>query len=414
MRPILIGALVVILSSSAIGQWSKPASDYALESLGSSRVSKFAPEDSAGYLATLWGGGLRTFEHQHPVESLRRRIFVPRLFEKPISVVFQAFRIRTTQTFKVKAPLIVFVPGVFSDSGGITGQMTVKWFSGMGYHVLVVPNPLAADYISAKPKNPFPFPQNEADFVIEATERAIFEWVGSEWVTEVHLVGESLGAMVAAATLARDARLGKKLYTGGASFFWPPLSLSHSVDRIDELINRTQDAYEKECQSLTSDLIFQFRVLRGSILSNPTEQDQRCAPSIVGHFAFKQNLINVAQVLRMTRGQEALTLSEQMELRFHEFVRDYSFSEPMIETSSLVKLSHWLEEAQQLGVHNWRVLSSLDDFINAGRSWDDLKALDASGDRILLLPWGGHIGLSALNEFPRFLRQEFQRPPSPR
>jgi pimeloyl-ACP methyl ester carboxylesterase len=303
--------------------------------------------------------------------------------------------------------LIVFVPGVFSDSGNITGQMTLKWFSEMGYHVLVVPNPLAADYVSAGPRNPYPFPQNEVEFVIEATQRAIFEWIDFEWVTDVHIVGESLGAMVAAATLAQDAQSPRPLFKAGGTFLWPPLSLSHSVNQIDQLINRTQAMYSETCRPMIDNLIFQWRVLQGFVLSNPTELETRCAPSLVGHYAFKQNLINVTQVLRKTRGQVPLSADEQMNLRFADFVRDYSFSEPMIEQSPLVSLVHWLKKSETAP---WRILSSFDDFINSGLSWDAVGDLDPDGSRLVLLPWGGHIGVSALNEFPRFLRQHFKAP----
>jgi hypothetical protein len=397
-RLILISAPLL-----ASGAWRPEALQYASQRYANSPIDPSLSEEERGMVATLWGGGLRVLNPGPEVRALERLVWDPTRFEKPLKVVAKTHLIKTTNRYRVKAPLMVFVPGIFSDSGDISGRMTVKWFSELGYHVLVVPNPLGADFLRAHPKRTAAFPQFEASLIRYLVERAVIEWFGEEYVSTIHISGESLGALIAAATFAEGFK-DTKFSFSDLTLFWPPLSLNQAIHNLDYWISKTGPNYRDHCAPLIENFGFQLRVFFGDFLRSPKPIEKECAPALVTQHGFKANLINTANIMRVESGVPPLNDDASDRLTFADFIGEFMSESAMMEQRAELMLGHWLKLAPN---PNWKLLTSEDDFLNLGM---EEQSFLKDSKRVIRAPWGGHTALTADSGYSTFIRMEFKRP----
>ena len=358
----------LLVSASAVADGWKP------EAIAFARANYTQPpmaDYDAGrdpYIATLWGAASRKARLALAISLYHREIPMPELFDKPVAVEFVQHYGRVLEKdpnnrrnlplvrkFKVKAPLIVFVPGIFADSSDITGQMTIKWFSRMGYHVLIVPNPLGPGYLLAGPHKTEDPSVDQALFVVEATRYAVQKMIGPEWVSSVALAGESLGAAVAAAAYARDSLETNPIFDNGVSLFWPPISLSHSVANMDEGIVGSLDKYEHQCKGLIENFRFRIRVFFAQILSDPTEEERDCAQSLVMQFGYKGDLLRTTRIIETGTDPGASDTDHPLEpvndwerhLTFSTFIKEVApfYKQTLDQQNPKNELAHWLSVA---------------------------------------------------------------------
>ncbi len=396
--------------SSARADWNQNAISFAQQNF--SRYP--GPQSPAnGFIATLWGGAYREALLGGYIPGYSRPMILPRHFAKPLMAhVALSWRKEGPEHFLRKAPLVVFLPGVFSETESITGKLTVRWFGAMGYHVVILPNPWSRAYQTARPLQVKGYPQDEGSAIRAATRFAIDQMIGADHVTRVEVVGESLGAFTAAVAYGLDTASKHPVFSGGGTFFWPPISIASSIATLDQQIAETRSIYEDQCSSLTTSLTFVFRLLRGLILSAPSATDLACAGPLVVQHSFQRNLVDAANsILEFHPNRLALPRLEagwESRMNFTSFIQQLapqykaalSFSRPEN------RLDYWLAMAQANGRREHRVFSSEDDFINARESWRRVRAV--STDRNLIVTsWGGHIGLTSAKQFPIFLGQQF-------
>jgi predicted alpha/beta-fold hydrolase len=398
-RALLLFILWPVLSWSLLAQagWSPKAISYAERNFGTFPGPQRLNPDQRGAIATVWGGGMRAVRFTEDLRSDEQRIKLPGFFKKELRIHLRA------QT--KKAPLIVIVPGVFADSDDPLAHGAMRWFSKMGYHVLILPNCWSRDFAKARPVFKDEYPSGEANVVIETTKWAIKE-IGARNVSDVSLMGESLGALTVSVAYARDSRSRNPIFTGGATMTWPPIKLYAAVTLLDEMMTSTDRLYRSKCHNLIRRLKTKWRILRGKYILDPTEDEIECAPAVVAQYSFRKELIKLAKTIDHV---EHLHKDVPKDLTFRKFIRDYAprYAAALKETDPYGSLHYWLRQTTSAAIRNVRIVTSEDDFLNDRESWNAPGFLDSPQDELIVAHWGGHIGLTDTKAYEGLMKAQF-------
>lgn len=396
---------------TAEAQWNEKALSFGRTGFGQFPGPSGLSVEARGTMAAVWGGGLREMKYGDDLSQDEHRLKMPEFFEKKVRVYL---RPAYSDPFpgrgeprRIKAPLLVFIPGIFGDADQPMAQGMMKMFSDMGYHVLLLPNCWSRDYHSAVPLERTEYPNDEAVAVLALTQWATTV-LGDRYVEGAMVAGESLGALTAAVAYQKDAASGHPVFTLGATLFWPPLKLTSSIDSLDVMISETQSIYDSKCHSLLKKLKTKFRVWRGKFLTSPTRDEIDCAPAVVAHYSFKKELVKLAEkILDVSRVKEKVA-PERM--NFSRFITSYAhrYRAALNSGDPMGYLSYWVEKTPRDQRSKLRVITSVDDFVNKGVSWNEV-ASQLKRDQILTLSWGGHIGATNHKAFKKLLTYQFQR-----
>lgn len=396
---------------TANAQWNSKAFDYGRKGFGGFPGPSGLSEESRGTMAAVWGGGLREMKYGDDLSQDEHRIKMPEFFDKKVRVYLRPaysdpFPGRS-EPRRIKAPLLVFIPGIFGDADQAMAQGMMKMFSDMGYHVLLVPNCWSRDYHSAVPVERTEYPNDEAVGVLALTQWAMTV-LGDRYVEGAMIAGESLGALTAAVAYQKDSQSSRPVFTHGATLMWPPLKLTSSIASLDHMISETQTLYDSKCHSLLKKLKTKFRVWRGKFLTSPTRDEVECAPAVIAHYSFKKELVKLAEkILDVSKVKEKVT-PERM--NFSRFIGYYAnrYRAALDSRDPMGYLSYWIKETDRNQRAKLRVITSSDDFINAGESWSEVSS-QLKRDQLLTLSWGGHIGATNHKAFKKLLTYQFKR-----
>ncbi|HVK60352.1 MAG TPA: alpha/beta hydrolase [Bdellovibrionales bacterium] len=396
---ITLFALLLLFSFTVQAGWKLESIQFANQTFAEFPSQQEMTALERASLATLWSGSLRELKSYHGLESYRANAELPEFFAKDVPVYLYEHR--------SKAPLIVFIPGVFGDSNNGAARAILSWFSRMGYHVLTIPNTWSQSFQKAHFLPRHGYPIDEADAVVALTDWAI-QQIGARRVSEVHIAGESLGAFSAAVTYARDSQSSQPLFTGGATLLWPPISLVGGIAVLDNMITTTKAEYESQCRAHYKKISSKIRVLRGKVLSAPTSQDIHCATGAIAQEAFKVGLDKLARSVASIRGFAAVYTRD---LDFNRFINSYTprYASALDQNDEASKLDFWLANTESAQRSNIRILTSQDDFLNTNENWIDSLATGLGEDQVIFTGWGGHIGLTNTTGFKKLLQKEFAR-----
>jgi predicted alpha/beta-fold hydrolase len=133
------------------------------------------------------------------------------------------------------APLAIVISGTGSDGNTAKIQVLRGALYGAGYHVLTMPSPTFPDFIAAASSTGVAgdFMQDAHD-LYAAMQAIISRLPRKVQVTDIDVLGYSLGAANAAFVKSIDEREGK-LKIHRAVMINPPVSLFSSIGRLDEL-----------------------------------------------------------------------------------------------------------------------------------------------------------------------------------
>lgn len=388
---------LLLLSSVAFGAWSPRAIDYANQKLGYFPGPAGLSPEERGALATVWGGGMREVRFNEDLSGDEQNIKLPGYFERDLRVFLRKQDHR--------APLIVVVPGVFSNADDALARGTTKWFSKLGYHVLTLPNCWSRDFARAKPLYHDDYPVGEARTVMQVTRWAIKE-IGAENISSAQLFGESLGALVVSVVYSLDSQESRPLFTAGATMTWPPIALHSAMQVLDGMMTSTAKLYDDKCHNLIKRLETKWRILRGKYILDPTHDEIECAPAVVAQYAFRKELVKLAKTVNHVN---KLGRNVPKDLTFAKYVADYAprYRAALAAGDHYGDLRYWLSKTSARGLQNIRILTSEDDFLNDHQSWDMPGQLDSPQDQLIVAHWGGHIGLTDTREYEGLMRAEF-------
>ncbi len=395
---ILSFSLMGLVPSGAQARWSSRSLSYADRNFGEFPGPRSLPLETRGDLATVFGGGLREVRFKEDLDSDELRVKIPQTFKKDLKVFLRKQN--------HVAPLLVFIPGIFSNADDGIARGTVKWFSSMGYHVLTLPNCWSEDFAKAQPIFKEEYPGGEASAVMQVTKLVIAQALGKKNISSVQIMGESLGALTASVVYAKDSRSAHPIFDGGATLTWPPIVLHEAMKKIDEMMKDTDALYTTKCHGSIKSLKTKWRILHGQYLFRPTEEEIECAPSIVAQYSFRRELVKLAKIINKTEG---LGRTVPDNLDFRSFIKGYAprYVAALSSADRYGQIQYWLQEADAQAAKNIRILTSEDDFLNQHVSWNFAGLLGPDQSQLIIAHWGGHIGLTNTKAYEGLMRTQF-------
>ncbi|MBS7456287.1 esterase/lipase family protein [Coralloluteibacterium stylophorae] len=236
MRALLQGVAAFLISTggAATAQPSTAAADMAADGPATGLA------DSAALRATVFGTG--TEDRADLPETVPvREIEVDIRGNRPVPEVFW-FNRRLTVWFSDQgrpAPLAVVVAGTGGDGNTEKIGVLRAALYGAGYHVLTVPSPTFPQFITAASSTGVAGDLwQDGHDLHRALVQIRAALPGDPAITDMHLVGYSLGGANAAVVKAVDAREGG-LGVHRVVMVNPPVSLFSSIGRLDRLFAQT-------------------------------------------------------------------------------------------------------------------------------------------------------------------------------
>ena len=292
-----------------------------------------------------------------------------------------------------KAKLIVFFPGIFGQANRhMTGRL-VRRLEDMNFHVMVLPNVLASQYIRLLPdysKGVFSTEVELMNFALEFAKKQI-----GQKISEVHVMAESLGTITASAWYGQNAEL------VSLTLLWPPLNLYQAMKNFDQIIQEHQNY---SCSNLwtMAKVIYRFSIVPQNQALDP--EFEKC----VGQMALVQGFQEQTQKVFLEYSKVVPEKNKIQPKGFEDFILNYQkpLADLIVNQSEQLKLNYWLQKKQlKRKKIDIKILSSQNDFLNQNQSWDVfLKKTELPQESLILLNWGGHSGPVATEEFWQTLR----------
>jgi pimeloyl-ACP methyl ester carboxylesterase len=392
--------LLGISLRSAEATWS-PAEQSRLEALAAR-----APEFPSGNAATVWGGVQKALwlARANLPQTERTWVQLPHTHQAPLPVVLLPGRNR--------APLRVFLTGLFGNLNDSVAASHIAWLRETGSHVLALPNPWSTDWQASKPLALPGEVAREAESVLALVRWAI-QKLGPETVGEVHLLGVSYGAFLATAVAAIDAQAPSPVITGKVTAFSPPSSLIEASAAFDEgflAIDR-----DSVCaKPLPLGFLLDFAWATNTRGLKPLTR--HCAdPLLFG--SFHMGLIDLGMALDRRLELGKVPHPQREARKFREWKRTFTLSallqdfilrgqDPPPELLENAFLQTWLAKLSPEAALRYRILIAKDDFLSQHTDWSALlRSQEVPAASSFELPWGGHYGYSGAPEFIRFLKE---------
>lgn len=380
--------LLVGYGPSSWAQWNPQLQERFL-----ALTPKYASLDTAG-LGTFWGGWKRWFHFPHNQGDIEQWDS-PLFGNGPLKYYFSRQ--------KARAPLFVFIPGIFGEAQGTLMPYQIDMLEAYGGHVLILPDIISPSYVGALPLYDKDIIAH-AVTVAEGVLQQVLNRLGAD-VSDIHLVAESLGSAVASAWSAQDAQ--DKQRFNSLTLLWPPMRLPAAMHNFDHVIDQHRPFVDHCPMPGILWTLFTGFVLH-DVPPSLSAGEKHCfgARALVTGFLKGAGKTYNAYT-------EAAHIPAYAPKGFEDFFRHYrpEFWELLSHNDPRLDLAHWMRQIRQHRRFPLRILTSRNDFLNHGLSWETfLRETGLSNDHLLILPWGGHSGPFGMDEFPELLRASFAGP----
>lgn len=326
--------------------------------------------------ATFWGGFRRVLYWQNHKGGMMD-LPVPG-FRKPVPIYLSQ---RDS-----KADLYIFYPGVFGKPDGKLTPHMIDMLEKKNGHVIVIPNIVADSYLVARPvtkgDNLARERSNQNLILAEALKK-----IGHEKIGKIHLIGESLGCFQA-------ANLDFKF--DSMTLLWPPLYLDRSIKRFDKLINQKLPDVQNKCSFWWKWPSVTYEIMSHDVPKEMGQADKDCFGAWVIAEGFVSSIQKTSQTYLEEYNKEVPEL-----FTFTSFIKTVlpDFSQPIEDHDQNLSLVHLLSLAQTPKT-KIRITSSVDDFLNDPKEWDDIiAAYPELKPNFYLHSWGGHCGPMGVDGF---------------
>jgi hypothetical protein len=384
-----------LLAASAEARW--PASVRAT-------VLAYSNPFPDPHVATVWGGARADSLKLVNIPNANKVRFQTERFAKGSLETILSLR-QSKDGRVIRAPLLVYLPGIFSELEGGQSLRGLSLFTERGFHVLVIPSPWALSYIEGRPENLPGHVEAEATIILEIIAQARQRYSELGYFDSIHLAGSSYGGFLSSVVVAKDAE-GQKLINGQTTIFGPPLRLGHGMARLDALMDAEAVTFRGISEADMAILYLNIAIAKkqGDVFPAAI----RKAPCLLAFGGFQSELVKSVELMDrlyqfplVPSRQEANYNSWKFGLRFRDYVRDVAPSVADV-MSGADNLLVWLGRAEKAGNPRYRVMTAADDLLNLSTSWptDD-------PERIIVLPTGGHLGYMALPWFKKFLNAAY-------
>ena len=316
------------------------------------------------------------------------------------------------------APLLFIVAGVGSTPFFGVAPYLASLFYRENFHVVILPSPMSWNFALSASRSGAPgyAPEDARDLyaVMQRTLETLKERYNLR-ITTIDFMGVSLGALDGAYLSVIDAEEGK---VGIAKYLLvnPPIDLAYAIEKLDEwnrLANKFGPAKSQELVSKALAIVDSFsgenqddpeifdRFVKKFGVFTKEEIQFLVAQSLqsqlpelvyVTQAIHDQNVLSAPKDEMRTRLEEAkkFTLSDYNEriglpLWRSQAAEPQTGLESFVERSSLVHILDRLRNNPKV-----YIMHNADDFLINRKSIEELK--DALGDRVVLYPYGGHLG----------------------
>lgn len=328
-------AFAALLLGAASAQASEPTPQVIAPPAAPGPATGLA--DSAGLRATVFGTPPQNMAPM-PGRVPLAEIDIAMPWARPVPAVFWFDRkLRVWFSAQDKpAPLAIVISGTGSD--GNTAKLSILRGAlyGAGYHVLTMPSPTFPGFIvSTSTTGVAGDLMQDGQDLYAAMQQIVEHLPRKVRITEIDVLGYSLGGANAAIVKSIDAREGK-LRIHRAVMIEPPVSLFASIGRLDKLfaisIGSDDDAIERLYRRLYAELANLYRA------SDRVQIDE-------------DFLLGAAAAVLRTDAEfsAAIALSFRMDLMNVFFAGDlYAGTGVVVDPKHLPKVGDSLEETQRI------------------------------------------------------------------
>ena len=273
-----------------------------------------------------------------------------------------------------RAPLVVFITGIFGNPFTGLGRHMIKHLSDNGLHVIGLGNPLGKENLDLKPRYTLASFINESQAFYETTKVAVKNLRKLSLITnDVTLLGVSYGAFIAAIMKNIDkgeaSPLTKKLI-----LISPPMNITWGLQNMDSLIKESEDYRDR------TDLWFNMKSIKYCL--NPpsvtNEKQRSLAKAIFSHMVPRYS----GSVFNQWRRR----------FLFSDYFEDFFPSLKRLYYSPKASLRSWIDFNDK----NILFFSAKDDPLNKNLSWPSLN-------NVFLIENGGHYGFASSEFYEKFL-----------
>jgi pimeloyl-ACP methyl ester carboxylesterase len=331
--------------------------------------------------STLWSG----------VQAQRAKSVARDFFQAaPVRVLTESGSATTITTILHRNPqprgVLIVLPGIGAEADSDLAARQAYHFAGRGFTTLSLPSPFSPSFIRLA------LPFRPGDMLAEG--RFFLQFIDSALsqlqlpTDNVHVVGESYGAFLAAVVAAYDQERSSPRFAS-VTAFGPPLDFALATRNVDLLLDQEDSNLGGLCRGTLSGIVFLRDYARAARQSELAKQTQQCSKTRLARDVFKTTLIDAVLALEETH-QIGLLPTEPNErahflesIRFHSFLDNYSpTAAELLRDPDLPRIGHWLAQSSA------RVLTAADDFLNTTFE----RQPSDPGEQFASLGWGGHLG----------------------
>jgi hypothetical protein len=308
-----------------------------------------------------------------------------------------------------KAPLMLYLPGLFADMEGHESMRAAAFFSERGYHVVIPSNPWSQEFLKHRPRFDPGTIDVEAQVMLSALQFAIKQ-IGAQYISRVEISGESYGAMLATIAYAQDQQSASPLIDGNATFFSPPLDMTVAIDNLDSGIDANQSFFDS-CSGAGTLLKADNECVDHTAEDQMSQDVIQCASPLV-YGSFHGDLVNSLELFHSFRRtgfiptDKAALKEWALELRFKSLLSDYLPNSQTLLGSGKGSLLYWLDELDANSIRKVRIFTAKDDFLNTGLDWPIGHSI-IRYQNFMEIPWSGHAGYMELSDFQDLLNTAF-------
>lgn len=401
MKTIFLTLLALALSVPAHAQWSLAETSV--------QAQYFLDFDDP-YAASIWRAANSPWYMASDFPNYKEEELVLNFSQSTKKYYIKAgtFLHKDSSGQVLKRPLMVFLPGIFSNFLTPTSLMHGLFFYSKGYNVLLLSNPWSKKWIVELDL----VPMGDLDFEIKTIKKMVEafknKFAGS--TSSVSYFGYSYGAFMAAAVAGSSLDDFQNGVKGDAVvdtyLVGPPFDLFDSMVKLDNLADQTYSQIQSTKSLLWPALSYVNKNSQSEI--SDKELKKASAVAVYGGFVenFADSLRTYGYVHNIGFEPPSLAPADQRKwkrsLRFSYWIKNYLPGYDNLIAQNKVRLEFWLNKAA-LSSNRIRVLTSIDDFINNASNLNSFS----NDNRFMILPNGGHVGYMNTNWYWDLLDQSF-------
>ena len=318
---------------------------------------------------------------------------------------------------KRPAPLIFIVSGIGSNPYFGAATYFAGLFHQRGFHVVILPSPMSWNFALAASRSGAPgyVPEDARDLYVAMQKTLeVLKTRSGLRITRIGFMGVSLGALEGAYLSVLDAKEGK---LGIEKYLLanPPADLTFAVKKLDEM-----DALREKFGRAKSEGI----MLKAMAVAEPFTEERREHPDfgkLVKGFAVFTNeelqfliagylelvlpeLVYVSEVIqehnagKVTPPEARKRIQDARSFTFSEYSEKIGWpawkaqtGQPQADLETFTRQGSLAPILGDLrGNPRVYIVHNADDFLADGKSLDELR--EAMGSRMMVYPYGGHLG----------------------